>query len=81
MTTKARKRLWYWRLVHCWSIIRLRRRIVIGFVLLEVVVVMTATMMLTPIFAGHATIQDAGVDEHGNFTIPSPNDLDRPGVY
>jgi len=56
----AQWRLWHWRFVHYWSIIRLRRRIVVGAALLGFLI---ATILTTrPVYSSHATIRDNGVD-------------------
>jgi hypothetical protein len=68
MTIHARRRLWYWRLVHYLSIIRLRRRIVSGAAVLGCLIAIIFTTR--PVYSSRATIRDNGVDAQGVITNP-----------
>ena len=84
MPIHARRRLWYWRCVHYLSIVGLRRRVVIGLVVLGVLVAMIITMTTTPVFSSRATIRDDGVDAQGVITNPPqdhPTQPDASGHY
>jgi uncharacterized protein involved in exopolysaccharide biosynthesis len=60
--------LWYWRLVHYLSIIRLRRRIVFGAAVLGCLIATIFT--IRPVYSSRATIRDNGVDAQGVITNP-----------
>jgi uncharacterized protein involved in exopolysaccharide biosynthesis len=69
MTFHARQRLWYWRVVHYLSIVRLRRRVVFGLALLGVLVAWIVTSNMTPVYSSRATVDVGGnVDEMGYIT-------------
>ena len=48
--TYERSRLWHWRIVHAWSILRLRRRVVFCVVLIGLIVSIVVTMRTTRVF-------------------------------
>ena len=58
MTFQTSLRLWYWRVVHYLSIIRLRRRVVFVAVFLGVVVAVIVTVSTKPIYASRAVVRD-----------------------
>ena len=58
MTFNARQRLWHWRVVHYLSIVRLRRRVVFGTVLLGVIVALIITARTPPVYASRALVYD-----------------------
>ena len=88
MTIHLKRRLWYWRFVHYWSIIRLRRRVVFGLAVLGVFVALIITANTTTVFSSRATIRDDAigddvVDAQGVITNypPTPQTPDGSGHY
>ena len=75
MTYHDRKRLRYWRLAHCLSIVRLRRRIVFGSALLGVFIALIVTLASTQVFSARATVHDDGWDADFQITNPPQNHL------
>lgn len=71
MFSYAKRRFWYWRAVHYLSIVRFRRRVVFGFVLLGVLIAWIITATTKPVFASRAMIRVDEMDARGFV----PNDL------
>ena len=59
-------RLWHWRMLHLWSVIRLRRRVILLSIIVGMVVAIVITMKTTHVYLGHVTL-----DPNSN---PDPNE-------
>lgn len=72
MKQGTRRRLWFWRFAHYWSIVRFRRRVILAAVALGLMAAAVITLSTTQVFQAKAVIQDAGVDSNGVITNPPP---------
>ena len=52
-----RKKLCYWKAMHAWSIVRLRRRVILAMVALGLIVALVVTWRTTTIFSGVVHVQ------------------------
>ena len=58
MTNYDKRRLWYWRIINGWNIIRHRRRVIIGSVIFGILVAAIITVTIRPVYFSRAAIQD-----------------------
>ena len=65
MKFRARLILWYWRVVHYLSVIRLRRRIVLGWALLGAPASLIITATIKPTFASRTIVRVESMNSHG----------------
>lgn len=78
------RRLWYWRVMHCWSIIRLRQRVIFEAALIGALAASLITSNLRPVYSSRAIVHVKGMDANGvitngevqwwNSQPPQPND-------
>ena len=68
----TRDRLWFWRLAHYWSVVRLRRRVILAAIALGLLAAAVITLSTRPAFQARVVIHDAGVDSTGHITNPPP---------
>jgi uncharacterized protein involved in exopolysaccharide biosynthesis len=60
--------MWYWRVVHYWSIVRLRRRVVLGLAAIGVLVGVIIASGARPVFSSRASVKIDGLNSDGYIT-------------
>ena len=63
----------FWRSAYYWSIVRLRRRAVVGMVVLIVLFALVWTFSSTWIYSARTVIRVEGLDERGILTNEPPS--------
>jgi len=61
MFSYAKRRLWFWRFAHCWSIFKHRRRVVIAMIFLGILTAIVVTKLTRPIYTSQALVSDEAV--------------------
>ena len=57
MFSYTKRRLWFWRLAHCLSILRCWRRVVLALVLLGVLAAVIVINSTTPVYTSRAFVE------------------------